>query len=186
MPRDNYHPLPEPVPQIMPGMRFIFCDIDGVIANDWHRRDLLPKGPDLKMEDFANYHEYLDMDTLNIEVMEHVFDVQRVNRPCVLILITSRPEFVRMRTEAWLDHHRVHYQRLLMRGETDLTPPADLKVQMVEGFFEKSIHRVSTRIATVLDDDREVCNAFAHHYIKTTYVHNNPETKEIRILPWRD
>ena len=186
MPRDNYRPFPHPPFPEMPDVRFLFCDIDGVISNDWHRRDLLPKGSDFTFEDFEPYHRLLEKDTVNWDILGHLMKVRQQNLPCAQILLTSRPEYVRQRTENWLSDHWVHYSRLLMRGNTELTPPAELKIRLAEKYLKRPIADSLPRIVGVIDDDKDVCSAFASLGVPATYVRNRPAKGEIHIFDWRN
>jgi hypothetical protein len=73
---------------------------------------------------------------------------------------TARPEKWRAPTQAWLTKHRVHFDGLIMRPDTDFRPSAECKVAMAVSHFG-SEQMVRDHVALIVDDREDVLTAFA-------------------------
>lgn len=84
----------------------VIFDIDGCIADDRHRRPLLPKSPQSQM-DFDEYHAHADLDecTMRGRALFSYWANTIKWRNGEVAFLTARPESMRNNTEKWLRTH---------------------------------------------------------------------------------
>jgi len=83
--------------------------------------------------------------------------VERLADEHEIVYLTGRPERTRRNTEEWLDRHRLPRGRLIMRAERDRRPARMVKSRLLRE-LNRELGR-GARIAVVVDDDVEVCDA---------------------------
>lgn len=111
----------------------VICDLDGTISDDRHRRHLIP--------DWEAYHSFCGSDAMVTETMHSLVDDVTglmMLQTADLIFVTGRPESYRHVTDQWLTAKvpvGLDYC-LLMRPDTDNTPSAALKVDLLNKYFE--------------------------------------------------
>lgn len=77
----------------------VIFDLDGCIADDSHRRHLLPEEP-AHNGDYDSYHERMDLDpAINVQ---HVLGWAEMDEAPEIIFLTARPEKFRRETIRWL------------------------------------------------------------------------------------
>lgn len=69
--------------------------------------------------------------------------------------VTGRPERCRPETVAWLDEHGLPAGRLLMRADSDRRPARRTKPELLRRLAR------DRAVALVVDDDEQVCDAYA-------------------------
>ena len=90
----------------------IIFDIDGVLANSDHREHLLP--------DWDAFFEECEDDA-----PKDIIDLPYLLSMCLgceIVLLTTRPDSIREKTENWLKRNNVYYNRLIMA--TNDFPPS--------------------------------------------------------------
>jgi len=103
-------------------MPILMVDIDGTLANDDHRRWLLP--------DYDAYHSLQHQDEPHTGVVAVVDALFRQNwQVCVM---TGRPERYRTVTAMWLSNHMIPYEWLQMRPNGDFSRNGELKAQWAQ------------------------------------------------------
>jgi len=95
----------------------LICDLDGTLALDDHRRPLI------QSHGWKAYFDACVHDTLNYPTAAFLGMWQEGHENATVIL-TGRCESQRAVTEAWLKHHGVHYDHLLMRPADSYDPLA--------------------------------------------------------------
>jgi hypothetical protein len=123
-------------------------DLDGVLADVRHRLAFLERKP----KDWDGFFAAIPEDDV---LPEGRAVVERLAGDHELVYLTGRPETTRRDTEAWLERHVLPQGKLIMRRSGDrrparVTKPALLRRLAAEG----------RRIAVVVDDDPQVCEAF--------------------------
>lgn len=117
-------------------------DIDGVIADATHREHHLHSRP----PDWAAFFAAVDGDAL---LPEGLAVVQALSVENEIVLLTGRPEEIRVQTEVWLAAHGVPYSLLVMRSRDDRRPAPIFKREALARW-------APTDVRVVLDDDPRV------------------------------
>ncbi len=125
---------------------FVVLDIDGVLADARHRLHHLRGG----RKNWGAFFAAAGDDPALDEGVRRAHDAARSH---ALVYLSGRPERLRGVTQGWLDGHGLPSGALLMRPDADHRPARVLKPQLLA--------RVAAhgRIALVVDDDLEVCQA---------------------------
>lgn len=121
-----------------PIAQIVIMDIDGTLANADHRVHLI-RGHEGDVEKAPDWPAFLaaaindppnpEIVTLSNAMAEHA----------LIFVVTGRNENTRDSTIAWLEKHRIHFDRLYMRGENDRRPDTAVKADILsviqgEGF----------------------------------------------------
>jgi hypothetical protein len=138
-------------------------DIDGTLADDRHRRDLIDfNEPDLD----RRYHPYhlkmLDDEPINLDLIE-----QWEGR---IAFVTARPERYRTLTHLWLDKYIDGWKygtHLFMRPDDDHSPSPKLK----EKLFMKLASDPSYTISAVYEDRQDVIEHCAPIFPDWSFIH---------------
>ena len=118
-------------------------DIDGVLADAGHRQHHLEGSP----KDWDGFFAAVGEDppiATGIELLRELSQEHGV------VLLSGRPERTRQDTEAWLSHHGIAFERLVLRPDTDRRTAARFKADAIRGIGDP-LH-----VAVVVDDDESV------------------------------
>ncbi|MDQ1710378.1 MAG: hypothetical protein QOG49_1763, partial [Frankiaceae bacterium] len=121
-------------------------DIDGVVADVRHRLRFVESTP----KDWDRFFASAPDDP---PLPAGVERVQQLARDHDVVFVTGRPERCRAATESWLRDAGIGGWPVVMRGDHDRRPARQTKVHEVRAIARR------TRVAVVVDDDREVCAA---------------------------
>jgi len=101
-------------------------DLDNCISEDKWRWNMFDLHLPIINERYQRYHEACESDLhLNTEV------VRQLSRSYHLIIFTSRPESVRVKTQRWLNRWRIPNIGLFMRPNDNHEPSVPLKRSMM-------------------------------------------------------
>ena len=136
-------------------------DVDGVIANGWHRQHFLQDG----RKDWKNFFANAFGDS-PIEGSRALVD--RFAEAGIVVLLTARPNNLRQVTLEWLAEHGYRWDLLVMRGRSDggISSPK-FKRRSVEAIRG---HGYAPQLA--FDDDQRNVEMFRDEGIETLYVHS--------------
>ena len=118
-------------------------DIDGVLADAEHRQHHVERTP----KDWDAFFAAVGDDAPIPAGLELVRDLATAHR---VVLLSGRPERTRTDTEAWLVHHDVGYERLLLRPDVDRRAAAVFKADAMGAIGEPA------EVTVVVDDDESV------------------------------
>lgn len=123
-------------------------DIDGVVADVRHRLHHI----DGRRKDWDAFFDAAVDDPPHPEGLAIVGTLGAEHE---VVYLTGRPERLRSVTETWLAEHGIAH-RVMMRGRTDRSPAAQMKLQVV-----KRLARTRP-IGVVVDDDTSVLAAMRY------------------------
>jgi len=111
--------------------KLVLCDIDGTVANNNHRQNLLKE-----FKDWDKFFSQLKHD----EPIEMVIEAvkQQVESNNLLIFLTGRPEKYREMTQDWLSEYFDEGFSLLMRKDGDLRNKIEIKEEIFYESFERA------------------------------------------------
>lgn len=139
----------------------VLVDVDGVIANGWHRQHFLQNG----RRDWKGFFAAADGDApiAGSQQLLSSFDSQL----CV-VLLTARPDSLYETTLAWLAEHDYRWDVLIMRGRKDghIASPE---------FKRRSIGELRDRgflPQLGMDDDQRNIDMLNEEGIAALYVHS--------------
>ena len=139
----------------------VLVDVDGVIADGWHRQHFLQQDkPDWK-NFFANAFGDTPID--GSAALTQSFDPTTA-----VILLTARPHNLHDITLDWITEHDYRWDALIMRARSDggLSSPE---------FKRRSVHELRDRGFTpqlAIDDDRRNIDMFRAEAIPSLYLHS--------------
>ena len=145
---------------------FVF-DIDHTLSNAAWRDNYIPRNGALALDsDWKEYHTRAVFD-LPIAPIVVLFRALLDTPDCDIVICTARPVTYAHLTKAWLARHVFEDSRglsvpLLMRKDGCRLPSHILKLAAVSAVVdERYTNGVEYAEITVIDDDEEVCAAFA-------------------------
>lgn len=151
---------------------FIFCDLDGSLSNDSHRRDLIP----LHWADYANYHKACVRDQINYNVVRKIEELRGARSDSTgLVLFSGRPEHYRNQTRHWVLKTGLSVTRIMLRPKGNLLPQPTLKRWHIEQFFKQPLPQIKDRVLAVIDNEERVLHEFRRLGIPTYQVQGNAE-----------
>ncbi|MCF6525922.1 hypothetical protein [Streptomyces sp. JJ36] len=131
-------------------------DLDGTLSDTRHRLHLVARAP----KDWDAFFRAAGDDpplpagiALAREWAEH----------CDLGYVTGRPERCRSATERWLAAQRLPTGDLWMRDDTDRRPARVTKPRLLRRLAS------ARTVAVVVDDDRQVCDAYRRAGFRVVY-----------------
>lgn len=122
-------------------------DIDGVLADVTHRLHHLERRP-------KNWRAFFAAAPQDPPLEQGVALAREAARDCEVVYLTGRPELCRQDTLHWLRRHALPDGALTMRSSRDRRPARVAKPQLLA----RVAH--DRRVAVVVDDDLEVCDAY--------------------------
>lgn len=128
----------------------VVFDLDDTLADSSHRGHLIPH-PDL-MGYAPNWDRFslaCDKDT---PITMNIALLVALSRHYRIFILTSRGDVAYAETAAWLSRFQIPYDRLIMRGEKEHRPPADIKREWIRNIGPESV-------LCAFDDNPEVCTA---------------------------
>lgn len=139
----------------------VLVDVDGVIANGWHRQHFLQDG----RRDWKGFFAAADEDA-PIEGSREL--LASFDSELCVVLLTARPHSLYETTLAWLATHNYRWDVLIMRGRTDghIASPE---------FKRRSVAQLRNRgfePALGMDDDQRNIDMLAEEDIPALYVHS--------------
>lgn len=131
--------------------KFAIFDLDGCIADDTRRLQLIRKDHDL--DKYDKYHADMEADALvNREVV-----IGAVERGNGLLFVTARPEKYRKATESWLRSYGFASSYLLMRPNGDMRGSPQLKCDLIESWLSDNR---DVMITEAYDDRMDILAAY--------------------------
>lgn len=139
----------------------VVVDVDGVIADGWHRQHYLRGG----QSDWHGFFAAAADDT----PIAGAAEMLRVMSPDVgVVLLTARPHTLYEITLDWIRTHRFRWDALIMRARSDggLSSP---------DFKKRSLHELRDHgyePLLALDDDQRNIDMFRDEAVPALYVHS--------------
>ena len=125
--------------------KIVICDIDGTIANNDHRQNLLKK-----FKDWDNFFSQLHLDEPILVVIEKIKELKREGKE--IVFLTGRPEKYRKPTDAWLEKYFDQNYMLIMRKDGDVRNKSTTKEEMLKLNFDlKDIYKVYENDPELID-----------------------------------
>lgn len=122
-------------------------DLDGTLADTRHRLHHLESRP-------KNWRAFFRAADADAPLDEGVELALRWADECEVGYVTGRPERCRRATVKWLHRHGLPSGPLWMRGDEDRRPARVTKLELLRRLAR------NRRIAVVVDDDEQVCDAY--------------------------
>lgn len=143
-------------------------DLDNCISDDKWRWGMFDLHLPIINERYQRYHEACESDMhANDDVIRHLA------RQHKLIVFTSRPESVRIKTQRWLNRWRIPNIGLFMRPNDNHEPSVPLKRQMLLALPQH------LKVRYAIDDRVDILNMYADEGVNTcqrVFI-NEPEIK---------
>jgi len=139
----------------------VLVDVDGVIANGWHRQHFLQNGRRDWKSFFANACDDSPIDG-------SVALTQQFSSDTAVMLLTARPHNLHAITVDWVRKHGYRWDGLIMRHRSDggLSSP-EFKRRSLQ---ELRQHGFEPQLA--IDDDQRNVDMFRSEAIPTLYLHS--------------
>lgn len=139
----------------------VLVDVDGVIANGWHRQHHLQGAK----KDWKSFFAEADLDD---PIEGSVELLTQFAHGLTIVLLTSRPDYLRQITIDWVRRHDYRWEVLVMRGHRDgaLSSP-EFKRRSLD---ELRGHGFVPQLA--LDDDRRNIDMFRDEGVPSLYIHS--------------
>jgi len=143
--------------------KYVVVDIDGTIADCWHRVSFLKQGD-------KGYKKFLNECDKDKPIKKIIELVELLNLTNMIIFCTAREESQRKKTEAWLKKNvNVSHYILLMKKDNDDRDDNIIKPELLK---EAGITLKDVNI--ILDDRNRVVKAWRKHgYICLQTVEGN-------------
>jgi len=154
---DNWTWAAEPV---QPGP-CVLVDVDGVIANGWHRQHFLQNGKKDWKNFFANAFD-------DSPIEGSVALTQQFDQRTSVVLLTARPHSLHTITVEWVREHGHRWDVLIMRGRSDTR-------QSSPDFKKRSVAELRARDFVpqiAIDDDQRNIDMFRSLDIPALYFHS--------------
>ena len=139
----------------------VLIDVDGVIADGWHRQHFLQNGK----RDWKNFFAAAVGDT---PIDGSVALTKQVDSQTVVVLLTARPHYLHDITVDWVREHGYRWDVLIMRHRSDggLSSP-EFKQRSVQ---ELRGHGFEPQLA--IDDDQRNVDMFRVEGLPAFYLHS--------------
>ena len=139
----------------------VLVDVDGVIADGWHRQHFLQNG----QKDWKSFFAHAFGDT---PIDGSVALTQQFDSDTVVVLLTARPHNLHTITVDWAREHGHRWDLLIMRHHSDggLSSPS---------FKQRSVHQLRERgfePQLAIDDDQRNVDMFRGETIPSLYLHS--------------
>jgi len=144
---------------VQPGPSVVF-DMDGVLSDAASRQHFLEAG----RRDWDAFFAACGDDPLIEEVADLLSLLDR--RLCI-VLLTGRPASVEPQTLAWLEHHDLRWDLLVMRDEGDYAAALRFKRSSVA-----DLRRYGMELCLAFEDDRRNLEMFRAEGVPCVYIHS--------------
>jgi len=139
----------------------VLVDVDGVIADGWHRQHFLQDGK----KDWKNFFANAFGDT---PIAGSVALTRQFDPAVALVLLTARPHNLHDVTVDWVREHGHRWDLLIMRHRSDggLSSPK---------FKQRSVHELQERgfvPKLAIDDDQRNIDMFRAEGLDALYLHS--------------
>ena len=124
----------------------IIFDIDGTLADLNGREQFLHNG----QKDWDSFNAHMSEDLPNLPIVELYRALYETHR-YEIILVSGRQEQFRQITETWLSFHKIPFDTLLMRGNTDFRHDLEVKQDIL-----KSLQAQGKEILLTVEDRQSV------------------------------
>ena len=138
----------------------VVVDIDGVLSDAASRQHYLES----PRHDWRAFFDACGQDPV-IEEVKVLLDL--LDAGLRIVLLTARPGRIHHLTEAWLQHYRIRWDVLIMRGWGDYDVSRDFKQMTV---YE--LRRYGFDLKLAFEDDRRNVEMFNHEGVPCLYVHS--------------
>ena len=128
----------------------VVFDLDNTLADHRHREYLIPR-PDM-MGYASNWDRFSLACEKDTPIMANIALLVALSRHYRIFILTSRGEVAYAETAAWLSRFQIPYDRLIMRGEKEHRPPAEVKRDWIRNIGTENI-------LCAFDDNPDVCAA---------------------------
>jgi FMN phosphatase YigB (HAD superfamily) len=136
-------------------MQTVIFDIDGTLADNWHRQHLVQKDK----PDWDEFFEKMSEDTLNKPVAA-LYELVRNSGQYKTLLVSARPERYREMTEFWFADQGLSFEMLYMREDGDRRPDYQVKKEMLDKILADG-----HEILFVVDDRTQTVNMWRENGI---------------------
>jgi hypothetical protein len=140
-------------------MKTVIFDLDNCISDDnWRTKFIDHSRANTEIEKYHKYHLLAPFDD-HCMIAKGKFDAHK-RSGCIMVILTSRPEYYRYQTEEWLYRKGFHYDALIMRPNNDHSESKELKI--------RSLTYSGVDLTTILiayDDRYDVLEAYDKSYI---------------------
>lgn len=143
--------------------KLIICDIDGTLANNHQRADLIPHK--LKQGSEEAWREFNSACVFDDKIQSTIDFVQLMqDAGAQVFFITSRGEIANTSTRIWLKNAFGEWPNniLRMRASGDNRTPTASKLEMIEGILKASSYDTDEML--LIDDSQELLNAVKAKY----------------------
>lgn len=150
--RDGPEPTPGPA---------VLVDVDGVLSDASGRQHYLEDGT---TRDWRGFFDACGEDAPIEEVarLVHLLDPA-----LAVVLLTGRPVRVQDRTQAWLEHHGIRWDLLIMRDAGDYAAAREFKRQTVG-----ELRDFGFDLRLAFEDDRRNLDMFHEEGVPCVYIHS--------------
>lgn len=124
--------------------KIVLCDIDGTVANNDHRQNLLKE-----FKDWDLFFSKLDQD----EPIEKIIKIvnEYSEQGFVIYFLTGRPERYELKTRQWLEKFFKFQINLIMRKDGDMRDKLLIKYELFSDNFQ------SEEILVCIENDLKLC-----------------------------
>ena len=130
-------------------MKVRIVDLDATISDDRWRLFCIDPNIDDPHDKYLSYHLLCEHDDLMNEWIVR-------DSPVPIVFVTSRPEYVRGKTEAWLAAHFITYEALYMRPNDNELPSDVLKPRLLW----QVCNDLCCDVETAFDDRQDVLQGY--------------------------
>lgn len=140
---------------------YIFCDIDGTIADNEHRVYLIKRKKELK--DWNTFNKLCEFDIPIHSTINFLATCMREIKNCKIVYLTGRTDNTEMATRTWLKRHMADFDgyELIMRRSGDRRTAYDLKTQEVRDYIFFRDIEPEVNFMMYIDNDPNIIKGFS-------------------------
>ncbi len=135
----------------------VLCDIDGTVANNSHRQNLLQK-----FSDWDAFFSKMDSDKPIKKIINKLKVLKEEGKK--IIFITGRPEKYRKLTQIWLNKYVLEDYSLIMRKDNDKRNKIEVKKEL----FLENINK--NEVLCFFENDTDLINLWKQMNLKVINV----------------
>lgn len=144
-------------------MKIILLDLDNTISDDaWRHQYVRYQMSDGK----RRYHDYNQLCGFDECRNHHLFEDLKGNE---LIIVTTRPNYVRPQTKEWLRRNKVPFKHIIMRNNSDTRFSAELKKQQLLD-IRQHYNIAFDDIECAYDDRKDVIDMYTKFGVKNFHI----------------